>query len=125
MKAAKRHIWENRPQLYDVNSSHRVKVVQQLHCHISTMAGEVLTSSSLSESDGDSILSGSVRYSTDLSEDSEAISEPEEVDEPARDEVLPYLFEPERRSRTYSESEDETTVVTGDSGEERIGNTNW
>ena len=89
------------------------------------MAGEVLTSSSLSESDGDSILSGSVCYSTDLSEDSEAISEPEEVDEPARDEVLPYLFEPGRRSGTYSESEDETTVVAGDSGEERIGNTNW
>ena len=41
----------------------------------------MLTSSSLSESDGDSILSGSVHYSTDLSEDSKAISEPEEVDE--------------------------------------------
>ena len=88
------------------------------------MAGEVLTSSSPSESDGNSILSGSVRYSTDLSEDSEAISEPEEVDEP-RDEVLPYLFEPERRSRTYSESDDEMAVVSGDSGKERIGNTNW
>ncbi|XP_065899014.1 uncharacterized protein [Dysidea avara] len=88
------------------------------------MAGEVLTSSSPSESDGNSILSGSVRYSTDLSEDSEAISEPEEVDEP-RDEVLPYLFEPERRSRTYNESDDETAVVSGDSGKERIGNTNW
>ena len=85
------------------------------------MAGEVLTSNSLSESDGDSILSGSVHYSTDLSGDSEAISE---VDEP-RDEVLPYLFEPERRSGTYSEPEDETAVVTGDSGEEQIGNTNW
>ena len=85
------------------------------------MAGEALTSSSPSESDGDSILSGSVRYLTDLSE---AISEPEEVDEP-HDEVLPYLFEPERRSGTYSESEDEMTVVKGASGEERIRNTNW
>ena len=56
------------------------------------MAGEVLTSNSLSESDGDSILSGSVCYSTDLCEDSEAISEPEEVDK-LHDKVLPY--EPE------------------------------
>ena len=56
---------------------------------------EALTSSSLSESDGNSILSGSVHYLMDLNEDSEAVSE--EVDEArSRDEVLPYLFEPER-----------------------------
>ena len=109
---------------FQQTANHRVKVVQQLHCHISTMAGEVLTSSSLSKTDSDSILSESVRYSTDLSEDSEAISDPEEVDEP-RDEVLPHLFEPERCSGTYSDSEDETAVVTGNSGEELIGNTNW
>jgi len=43
--------------------------------------GEATTSSSFSESDGDSLLSGSVRYLTDLSEDSEAISDAsEEVD---------------------------------------------
>jgi len=61
-----------------------------------------------SESDGDSdsILSGFVRYSTDFSEDSEAVSETSrEVDQLADSEVLPYLFEPERHSETYSEPE--------------------
>jgi len=91
--------------------------------------GEATTSSSFSESDGDSLLSGSVRYSTasstDLSEDGEAISDAsEEVDRVAA-EVLLYLFEPERRSGTYSESEDEVATVTDTPGEERIGNTDW
>jgi len=40
-------------------------------------------------------------------------------------EVLPYLFKPEGRSGTYSESEDEVAPVTDTSGEERIGNTDW
>ena len=79
--------------------------------------GKVLSLSSLSESDGDSILSGSVHYSTDLSEDSKVISELEEVDE-ARDEVLPYLFESEERSGTYNKSENEMALVTGDSDKE-------
>jgi len=73
--------------------------------------GEATTSSSFSKSNGDSLLSGSVRYSTDLSEDSEAISDAsEEVDRVAA-EVLLYLFEPERRPGTYSESEDEVAAV--------------
>jgi len=54
--------------------------------------GEATTSNSFSESDGDSLLSGFVRYSTDLSKDSEAISDAlEEVDQVTA-EVLPYLF---------------------------------
>jgi len=40
-----------------------------------------------------------------------------EVDR-AMDEVLPYLFEPERCSDTYSEPEDEAAVVADTSGEE-------
>jgi len=40
--------------------------------------GEATTSSSFSESDGDSLLSGSVCYSTDLTKDSEAISDASE-----------------------------------------------
>jgi len=87
--------------------------------------GEATTSSSFSESDGNSLLSGSVHYSTDLSEDTEAISDAsEEVDRVASG-VLPYLFEPERCSGTYNESEDEVAAVTDTSGEEQIGNTDW
>ena len=84
--------------------------------------GEATTFRSFSESNGDSILSGSVCYSTDLSEDSEAESD---LSEEVGGEVLPYRFEPERRSGTYSESEDEAAVLTSTSGEERIGNTDW
>ena len=51
------------------------------------------TSSSFSKSDGNLLLSGSVHYLTDLSEDSEAISDASEDQVAA--EVLPYLFEPE------------------------------
>ena len=83
---------------------------------------EATTFGSFSESDGDSILSGSVCYSTDLLEDSEAESD---LSEEVGGEVLPYRFEPERRSGTYSESEDEAAVLTSTSGEERIGNTDW
>ena len=88
---------------------------------------EVATSSSFSKSDGDSLLSGSVHYLTDLTEDSKAISDASEpeVDRVAA-EVLPYsLFEPERRSGTCSESEGEVAAVTDTSGEERIGNIDW
>ena len=62
---------------------------------------EATTFGSFSESDGDSILSGSVCYSTDLSEDSKAESD---LSEEVGGEVLPYRFKPERRSGTYSES---------------------
>jgi len=73
--------------------------------------GEATSSSSFSESDGNSILSGSVCYSTDLSEDSKMMSDVSgEVDQ-VLDEVLPYFFEPVRRSDTYSEPEDEAAVV--------------
>jgi len=51
--------------------------------------GEATACSSFSESDGDSLLSDSVHYLTDLSEDSEAMSDTsEEVDRVAA-EVLP------------------------------------
>jgi len=79
---------------------------------------ETITTSSFSESDGDSLLSGSVCYLTDLSEDNEAISDASvEVDRVAA-EVLPYIFKPERCSGTYSESEDEVAAITDTSGEE-------
>jgi len=84
--------------------------------------GEATTFGSFSESDSDSILSGSVCYSTGLSEDSEAELD---LSEEIGGEVLPYHFEPERYSGTYSESEDEAAVLTSSSGEERIGNTDW
>ena len=83
--------------------------------------GEPAIFSSFSESDGDSIPSGSVCYSTDLTEDSKAISDVPE----AGGEVLLYRFEPERCSMTYSESEEETEVVTDSSREEQIGNADW
>jgi len=87
--------------------------------------GEATTSSSFSESNGDSLLSGSVGYSTDLSEDSEAISDTSEEVHQVAAKVLPYLFKPERHSGTYSESEDEVAAVTDISCEEQIGNTDW
>jgi len=86
---------------------------------------ETTTSSSFSKSNGDSLLLGSVRYSTDLSEDSEAISDASEVVDRVAAEILSYVFESERRSGTYSESEDEVAAVTDTSGEERIRNTDW
>jgi len=80
--------------------------------------GEATTSISFSESDGNSLLSGSVRYLTDLCKDSEAISDAsEEVDQVVA-EVLPYFFKPERHSGTYNESEDEVAAVKDASGEE-------
>jgi len=53
---------------------------------------------SSSESDGDSILSGSVCYSTDLTEDSKAISD---ALEEAGGEVILYHLEPERLVLRY------------------------
>ena len=54
--------------------------------------------SSFSESDGNSILSGSVCYSADLTKHSEVISD---ASEEAGGEVLLYHFKPVRRSMTY------------------------
>jgi len=54
--------------------------------------------SSFSESDGNSILSGSFCYSADLTEHGEVISD---ASEEAGDEVLLYRFKPERCSVTY------------------------
>jgi len=76
--------------------------------------GDSLTS--FSETDSNSILSGSVCYSTELSEDNEVLSEVSLMLD--MEEVHPYLFEPERSS---SESDEETLDIT-DSHEERIGN---
>ena len=67
-KTTKQHIQKNQPQPHDVNSSHSVKVLSDM------AEGEATVSGYFSKSDGDSLLSGSVHYSTDLSEDSKAIS---------------------------------------------------
>ena len=85
--------------------------------------GEAITSSSFSESDGDSVLSGSVRYSTDLNEDSKVMSDASEKVDRVAAEVLPYLFEPERHSGAYNESEDAVAAVTETSVKQR--NTDW
>jgi len=87
--------------------------------------GEATTSSSFSESDGDSLLSGSVCYSTDLNEDSKVMSDASEKVDRVAAEVLPYFFEPERRSGAYNESEDKVSAVTETSVEQRIRNTDW
>jgi len=84
--------------------------------------GEAAIFSSFSNSNSDSILSGSVCYSTDRTEDSKAKSD---ASEEAESEVLLYHFEPERHSVTYSESEEETEVVKDSSREEQIGNADW
>jgi len=82
--------------------------------------GEATTFDDFSESDSDSILSGSVCYSTDLSEDSETESD---LSEEVGGKVLPYCFKPKRYSRACSESKDEAAVLTSTSGKERIANT--
>ena len=77
-----------------------------------------------SETDNDSVLSGSVCYYTELSEDDEVLSEAgSEVSLlfHTEDVVHPYLFEPVRSSSEL----DSETLDTVDSWEERIGNTNW
>ena len=56
-------------------------------------------SSSCSESDSDSLLSGSVCYSTEFSDDHEKLSEAPLLYH-GTEEVHPYLFEPERSSST-------------------------
>ena len=80
------------------------------------------SSSSFSEAETDSMLSGSVYYSTEDSDTSlvASLSLPV-LEEPS--EIRPYLFEPER-SPTSSESE-ERVDVDGDPSEERLGNTDW
>ena len=86
-----------------------------------TMAGGD-SSSSFSEAETDSMLSGSAYYSTEDSDTSSVASLSLPVpEEPA--EIRPYLFEPER-SPTSSESE-ERLEVDGHPSEERLGNTDW
>jgi len=74
---------------------------------------------SFSETDSDSVLSGSVCYSTELSEDNEVLSEASLMLD--TEEVHPYLFEPEQSS---SDSDEEILDITN-SHEEQIGNTDW
>lgn len=78
-------------------------------------------SSSCSESDSDSLLSGSVCYSTEFSDDHEELSEAPLLYH-GTEEVHPYLFEPERSSSSEPDTETPDTV---DYREERIGNTDW
>jgi len=65
------------------------------------------------------VLSGSVRYSTEFSEDDEVLLEASLMLD--MEEVHPYLFEPEWSS---SDSDEETLDITN-SREQRIGNTDW
>ena len=59
----------------------------------------------LNSADSDSVLSGSISYSTELSEDDEVLSEASSMLDDT-EEVHPYLFEPEQSS---SESDAENT----------------
>ena len=81
--------------------------------------------SSWSETDSDSVLSGSVCYSTEFSED-EVLSETGSGVSLLlhTEEVLPYLFEPEWSS-SEPDMDSTETLDTVDTWEERIGNTNW
>ena len=86
-----------------------------------TMA-EGNSSSSFSEAETDSMLSGSAYYSTEDSDTSSVASSSLPVpEEPS--EIRPYLFEPER-SPTSSEPE-ERVEVDGDPSVERLGNIDW
>ena len=78
------------------------------------------SSSSFSETNNDSVLSGLVCYSTEVSKDSDALSVAS-LSLPV-EEIRPYLFEPERL--TSSESE-ETLEIVDHPGIEWLGNTNW
>jgi len=74
-----------------------------------------------SETDNDSVLSGSVCYSTELSEDDDVLSEAGSevpLSVYTEDAVHPYFFEPEQSS---SELDSETL----DTINSWIGNTNW
>ena len=76
-------------------------------------------SSSFSDIENDSILSGSVYSSAEVSEgDASSIAS---LSLPVGD-IRPYRFEPERE--TPSEAE-ETLDLDGHFGEERLGNTTW
>ena len=79
------------------------------------------SSSSFSDAETDSILSGSAYYSTEDSDASSVASLSLPVPEELAD-IRPYLFEPERSSSSESE---ETPEVDDRPGEERLGNTNW
>ena len=83
------------------------------------------SSSSFSDAETDSILSGSAYYSTEDSDASSVASlslpVPEELARELAD-IRPYLFEPERSSSSESE---ETPEIDDRPGEERLGNTNW
>ena len=77
-----------------------------------------------SETDHDSVLSGSTCYSTELSEEGEVLSEAGSeisLSLHTEDTIHPYLFKPEQSSS----EQDSETLDTVDSQEEQIGNTNW
>ena len=73
-------------------------------------------------SDSDSVLSGSVYYSTEVSEDSDEssllLALPMGVGE-----IRPYLLEPE--NSTSGSKSGEELEVDDESGEEQLENTNW
>ena len=75
--------------------------------------------SSFSDTDSSSVLSGSAYYSTEISEDDDALSSPS-LSLPM-EEVWPYMFEPERSPG----SEYEETPEVDHPGAEWLGNTEW
>jgi len=82
--------------------------------------------SSWSKTDSDSVLSDSVYYSTEFSED-DVLSETgsgTSLSELHTEDVLPYLFEPERSSSEPDVDSTETLDAV-DTCEEWIGNTDW
>ena len=79
--------------------------------------------SSWSETDSDSVLSGSVYYSIEFSED-DVLSETASLLALHTEEVFPYLFEPER-SINEPDVDSAETLDAVDTWEEQIGNTDW
>ena len=82
--------------------------------------------SSWSETDSDSVLSGSVYYSTEFSQDN-VLSETgsgASLSVLHTEEVLPHLFEPERSSSKPDVDSTETMDAV-DTWEEWIGDTDW
>jgi len=82
--------------------------------------------SSWSKTDSDSVLSGSVYYSTKFSED-DVLSETgsgASLSALHTEDVLPYLFEP-GRSSSEPDVDSTETLDAVDTWEERIGNTDW
>jgi len=107
----KRHICENNSNPLGICD---VMCIPEASATIVFTMAEGDSPNSFSETDSDSVLSGSVWYSTELSEDNEVLSEASLMLD--MEEVHPYLFEPEWSS---SKSDEETLYIT-DSRDTRL-----